>query len=152
MVLSSAFGQAEMAPTAIRSALAQSDHVQGAPGRTLALNRVLIEPGAKLALHHHLGTQVARVQAGVLTYSVERGAVEVYQGASDQDPETVRSIKAGQTARVQAGQWLVEEPSDFHRAANNGSAPIVIYLATLLETGAPPATPASLPSNARQGR
>jgi quercetin dioxygenase-like cupin family protein len=147
-VLSSAFGQSEVPPTAIRKALAQSDQVQGAPGRTLALSQVVVEPGAKLALHHHLGTQVAHIQSGVLTYTVQSGGVVVYRGEADQQPKTVRSIKAGQTARIRAGQWIVEQPSDIHRAANSGSTPVVIYLATLLKTGAPPATPVSLPATA----
>jgi quercetin dioxygenase-like cupin family protein len=144
-VLPAAFGQSKAAPGAVRSALAQTDHVQGAPGRTLVLSRVVVEPGAKLALHHHLGTQVAQVQSGALTYTVRRGAVVVREGESDQHPRTVRSIAAGQTARIGAGQWIVEQPSDIHQAANRGQDPVVIYLATLLKAGAPPATPVTLP-------
>jgi len=147
-VLPSAVGQTEVAPTAIRNALAETDRVQGAPDRTLVLSRVLVEPGAKLALHHHLGTQVARIQSGTLTYTVRQGSVVVRRGESDQDPETVRSIDAGQTARIRAGQWIVEQPSDIHQAANRGSTPVVIYLATLLKKGAPPATPVTPPGSA----
>jgi quercetin dioxygenase-like cupin family protein len=144
-LLPGAFGQTKAAPTAIRNALAQTDHVQGAPHRTMVLSRVTVEPGAKLALHHHLGTQVARIQSGVLTYTGRRGSVVVRRGESDQQPETVRAIKPGQTAAIAAGQWIVEQPSDIHQAANNGSAPVVIYLATLLKAGAAPATPVTLP-------
>ena len=39
-VLTSAFGQSEQAPTAVRNALAQTDRVQGAPNRTMVLSRV----------------------------------------------------------------------------------------------------------------
>lgn len=141
-----AFGDSSQEPTAIRNALAQTDQVQGAPKRTLILSRVVVEPGAKLALHHHLGTQVARIQAGVLTYTVRSGAVVVRRGESDQQPQVVRSIDAGQTGRISAGQWIVEQPSDIHQAANRGSTPVVIYLATLLKKGAPPATSVSSPS------
>lgn len=144
MVLPAAFGQSEAAPTAVRNALAQSDQVQGAPDRTLVLSRVVVQPGAKLALHHHLGTQVARIQGGVLTYTVRRGSVIIRTGESDQNPVTVRKIAAGQTARILAGQWIVEQPSDIHEAANRGTTPVVIYLATLLKKGAAPATPVSL--------
>lgn len=144
-VLPGAFGQSQVAPTAIRNALAETSQVQGAPQRTLVLSRVEVEPGAELALHHHLGTQVAHIEAGTLTYTVRRGSVVVREGESDQDPRTVRAIKAGQTARIKTGQWIVEQPSDIHEAANRGSAPVVIYLATLLETGAPSATPVTLP-------
>jgi quercetin dioxygenase-like cupin family protein len=144
-LLPAAFAQTETAPTAVRNALAESSKVQGAADRTMVLSRVLVEPGAKLALHHHLGTQVARVQAGTLTYTVRRGSVVVRRGESDQDPQTVRTIKAGQTANIRAGQWIVEQPSDIHEAANRGSTPVVIYIATLLKTGAPPASPVKLP-------
>jgi quercetin dioxygenase-like cupin family protein len=140
-IFSSALGQSGKEPTAVRSALAQSTKVQGAPDRTLVLSRVLVEPGAKLALHHHLGTQVARVMSGVLTYTVRHGSVTVRKGEADGEPVRVRTIAAGQTGRIGAGQWIVEQPSDIHEARNGGSAPVVIYLATLLKTGAPPATP-----------
>jgi quercetin dioxygenase-like cupin family protein len=144
-VLPGAFAQTKVAPTAIRNALAQTAKVQGAPGRTLVLSRVEVEPGAKLALHHHLGTQVAHVEAGTLTYTIREGSVVVRKGESDQSPSTVRKIAAGQTGAIHSGQWIVEQPSDIHEAANNGGVPVVIYLATLLKTGAPAATPVTLP-------
>jgi quercetin dioxygenase-like cupin family protein len=134
---------APSAPEAKRDALAQTTKVQGAPGRELVLSRVVVPAGAKLALHHHLGTQVARVESGVLTYTVEQGSVVVRSGQSDASPTVVRTIKAGQTGTIKAGQWIVEQPSDIHRAANNGSEPVKIYIATLLKAGAPPATPVS---------
>lgn len=139
--LPGAFAQTEAAPTVVRNALAQSAKVQGAPDRTMVLSRVEVAPGAKLALHHHLGTQISHVEAGTLTYTVRQGSAVVRAGEADQSPRLVRKIEAGQTARIKAGQWLVEQPSDIHEAANNGGVPVVIYLATLLKTGAPPATP-----------
>jgi quercetin dioxygenase-like cupin family protein len=142
IVWQSAVGQSDE-PTAIRNALAQTDKAQGAPNRTMVLSRVVVEPGAVLALHHHLGTQVARIQSGVLTYTVEHGSVVVRRGESDQRPQLVQKIAAGQTGRIAAGQWIVEQPSDIHRATNKGSTPVVIYLATLLQKGAPPSTPVS---------
>jgi quercetin dioxygenase-like cupin family protein len=144
-VLPGAFAQTKAAPGAVRNALAQTGAVQGAPGRDLVLSRVVVDPGAKLALHHHLGTQVARIQSGTLTYTVRRGAAVVRSGESDQEPPLVRTIKSGQTGQIRAGQWIVEQPSDIHEAANRGSAPVVIYLATLLEADAAPATPVTLP-------
>ncbi len=134
---------ATSAPEAKRDAMAQTARVQGAPQRELVLSRVVVPAGAKLALHHHLGTQVARIEAGVLTYTVQQGSVVVSRGQSDADPTVVRTIEAGQTGRIEAGEWIVEQPSDIHRAANNGSKPVVIYLAILLKAGAPPATPVS---------
>ncbi len=144
-VLPGAFAETKAAPAVLRNALAQTSKVQGAPGRTMVLSRVGVAPGARLALHHHLGTQISHVESGVLTYTVRRGTAAVRTGESDQNPKLVRKIETGQTAKIRAGQWLVEQPSDIHEAANRGSSPVVIYLATLLEPGAPPATPVTLP-------
>lgn len=143
-ILPGAFARKAEAPV-VRNALAQTSNVKGAPKRTMVLSRVKVAPGATLALHHHRGTQISRVVAGVLNYTVERGSATVREGEADQQPRLVRRVEAGQTARIHAGQWLVEQPSDIHRAANRGAAPVVIYLATLLETGAPPSTPVTLP-------
>ena len=144
-LLPGAFGDSMATPTVVRNAWAQTGTVQGASGRTLVLSRVVVKPGAKIALHHHLGTQVARVAAGVLTYKVREGSVVVRKGDSEH-PVKVRMIKAGQAGHIQPGQWLVEQPSTVHEAANNGTTPVVIYIATLLKTGAPPSTPVTLPS------
>jgi quercetin dioxygenase-like cupin family protein len=128
--------------TVTRTALAQSTKVKAAKGRTLGLSRVTIPAGGSIALHHHEGTQVAYIQSGVLTYSVKSGAVTVMTGTAD-NSTVVRKINAGQTGKITAGQWIVEQPSTIHQAANKGSAKIVIYLSTLLRTGAPPSTPNS---------
>lgn len=143
-LLPTAFGREKAEPTATRNALAQTDRVQGAPGRTMVLSRVTVPAGVQLALHHHLGTQIAHVEAGTLTYTVRQGSAVVWEGESDQNPRKVRTIDAGQSARLRPEQWIVEQPSDVHEAANRGSVPVVLYIATLLRTGAPPSTPVQL--------
>ncbi|MDQ5895359.1 MAG: hypothetical protein QG596_1620 [Actinomycetota bacterium] len=109
----------------------------GAPGRALGLSRVVIQPGAKIPLHLHQGTQLGYIQKGTLTYTVEAGLAKVMTGPGD-DAKLVRPIKAGQTANVKQGQWLIEQPSNHHRAANNGNVPIVILLSNLLLKDAKP--------------
>jgi quercetin dioxygenase-like cupin family protein len=143
IILPTAFGAPAPTPAPSRQAMAQTEHVQGAPGRTMVLSKVTVPAGAKLAVHHHLGTQISRVVAGTLTYTVRRGKAELFEGESE-EPRLVRVITAGKTARIGAGQWLVEQPSDIHQAANRGSSPVVIYLATLLKDGAAPSTPVDL--------
>jgi quercetin dioxygenase-like cupin family protein len=128
--------------TAVRTPLAQSTKVKGAKGKTLGLSRVTIPAGGTIALHHHQGTQVAYIQSGVLNYTVKSGSVTVMSGPAD-DPAVVRKISGGQTGKIHAGQWIVEQPSTIHQAANHGGTKIVIYLSTLLRTGAPPSTPNS---------
>ena len=126
--------------TVVRTPLAQTTKVKGAENRTLGLSRVTIPPGGQIALHHHEGTQVAYVSTGVLTYTVQHGSVTVMRGPAD-EATVVSRISAGSTGRIAAGQWIVEQPGTVHRAANKGKEKIVIYLATLLKTGAPPSTP-----------
>ena len=125
-----------------RTALAESTKVRGASGRTLGLSRVTIPVGGRIALHHHQGTQVAYIQAGILSYTVKSGGVTVSSGPAD-NATVVRKISAGQSGQIRAGQWIVEQPSTVHRAANKGKTKVVIYLATLLRKGAPPSTPNS---------
>ena len=101
----------------------------------------MIQPGTKLDPHHHQGTQLAYIHNGTLTYSVIEGRVKVREGAYDENPRLVREIKAGRTGRIRTGQWIIEQPSDHHYAANKGGERVVIYLATLLKRGAPPSQP-----------
>jgi quercetin dioxygenase-like cupin family protein len=124
-----------------RLALAQSRHVRGAPDHTLGLSKVIIPPGIKLPLHHHEGTQVGYVAHGRLTYTVHRGSAKVKRGLADQHPKLVRKVTAGHTITMHPGEWIIEQPSDHHSAVNKTNKRIVIYLSTLLKTGAPPATP-----------
>ncbi len=109
----------------------------GAPGRALGLSRVVIQPGAKIPLHLHQGTQLGYIQRGTLTYTVESGQAKVMSGPGDTG-KLVRVIKAGQTANVKTGQWLIEQPSNHHKAANHGTEPIVILLSNLLLKNAKP--------------
>jgi quercetin dioxygenase-like cupin family protein len=133
------------APPVVRTALAEASDPVGGAGRTLGLSRVTVQPGAVLALHRHPGTQVAYIARGTLTYSVVRGAVSVRRGAPGSgEVRLVRRIGARQTGRIRAGEWIVERPGTIHHAANRGSERIVIYLATLFRTGAPPAIPFAL--------
>lgn len=135
--LTTAAGQS----TVVRTALAAQTNPVGATGRTLGLSKVTVPAGAQLALHHHTGTQIAYIDKGTLNYTVKTGSVTVRTGAADADPKVVRRIKAGQTGAIKSGQWIVEQPSVIHRAANNGKTRIVIYLATLLPNGDPPSVP-----------
>jgi quercetin dioxygenase-like cupin family protein len=129
-------------PTAQREALAAQNDPTGGKGRTLALSRVTIPAGAQIALHHHAGTQVAYIDKGALTYTVKSGSVTVRKGPADK-PTVVRKIGAGQTGTIRAGQWIVEQPTTIHQAANRGSAAVVVYLSSLFPIGSPPSIPES---------
>jgi quercetin dioxygenase-like cupin family protein len=123
-----------------RQSLAEVKAPPGAPTRTLGLSKVVVMPGAVLPSHHHPGSQLGYVAEGVLTYTVEDGRAKLMTGPGD-DGILVRRLGDGDTVRVKPGQWLVEEQDMVHHARNTGTAPIVIYLATLLRTGEPAAIP-----------
>lgn len=126
--------------TVTRQPLAEAAAPAGAEHRTLGLSKVVVMPGARLDSHHHPGTQLGYVAEGALTYTVETGSARVMSGPGD-DAELVRRIKPGQTVRIRAGQWLVEEQGEVHHARNAGTTPITLWLATLFRTGKPAAIP-----------
>jgi len=131
--------QSGQAPT--REALAQVVKPHGARGRTLGLSRVTIPAHTALAPHRHPGDQIAYIERGTLTYTVRTGVVPIYRGAADASPRVVRSIRAGETGRVHAGEWVVERQGDVHFGANRGRRVVVILLATLFTTGSPASIP-----------
>ncbi len=125
----------------VRTPLAAATNPAGAPGKTLGLSRVTVEPGGRLPLHRHPGTQTAYIAQGALTYTVVTGSVTVRRGDPETGADVVRTIRDGETAVIRAGTWIVERPGTIHRAENAGRARIVIWLATLFRTGAPSAIP-----------
>lgn len=129
-------GHASATAAVVRTVLVESPDPTGAPGRTLGLSRVTVAPGAKLALHRHPGTQIASISRGALTYWVVRGKATVKRG-----DRVVRTITAGQHFTIPTGDSLIEPNGTIHRAANQGSVPIVILIASLFTDGAPPSTP-----------
>jgi quercetin dioxygenase-like cupin family protein len=136
-------GYAVAAGQPTRSDLATAKNPVGGKGRTLGLTRVTIPAGAQLAAHTHPGTEIARIEQGTLTYTVERdGSVPVYRGDAG-SARRLRVIRPGQTARLRAGDWIVEQPGMVHHAANNTGGRVVILLSSLFPNGAPPSTPAS---------
>jgi quercetin dioxygenase-like cupin family protein len=147
-----AAGAAHQPPQATRTMLAQAVDPAGAPGRTLGLACVTIPAHTRLALHRHPGVQLAYVQKGTLTYTVERGAVNVYSGAADQDPRVVRRVAAGETGSVHAGEWVIERPRVVHFGANKGDRPVTILLATLFKNGRPASIPVPPAAAARPSR
>jgi quercetin dioxygenase-like cupin family protein len=101
----------------------------------LALARVTIMPGAEIPMHYHVGTQIASIVQGTLTYTVFTGEVLLYRNGAD--PNHPHVIQPGETVQLATGDTVVETPESDHRAINKGTAPVVIYLSTLFPAGAP---------------
>ncbi len=107
-----------------------------APGQELYLQRVTIAPGAKLVEHFHQGTQVARVESGVLTYDIASGSATVVHANGKSE-----TVAAPKTVKLRPRESLVETQGLVHHGSNAGKKPVVIELAALLQQGAPLATP-----------
>ena len=107
-----------------------------APGQRLYLQRVTIQPGARLDTHYHDGTQVARVVQGTLTYDIVEGTAEVARKDG-----TVETFTAPDSITLESGDALTETSDLVHFGSNGGDEPVVVLLAALLADGAPLATP-----------
>jgi quercetin dioxygenase-like cupin family protein len=101
----------------------------------LALARVTIMPGAEIPQHYHVGTQIASIVQGTLTYTVFTGEVLFYRHG--EDPSNPYHIQVGETVQIAVGDTVVETPGSHHQAINKGTAPVVIFLSTLFPAGAP---------------
>jgi quercetin dioxygenase-like cupin family protein len=107
------------------------------PGQELTLQRVTVQPAAKLPTHFHEGTQVAYVEAGVLTYTVETGTLKLTRKGAAQPTD----VTGPATVKLVPGDGIIENAAVVHHAENKGTKPVVIVLAALLRAGAPLATP-----------
>jgi quercetin dioxygenase-like cupin family protein len=121
----------------VREVLA-SDQPASAPGQELQLVRYIIPPNTRLATHTHPGVQLARIESGVLTYTVVHGEVPITRASGAGTPGPVEVLRDGQTTKLHPGDWVVERPGVVHYGWNQGSEPVVILATTLLTEGAPP--------------
>ncbi|MBA2276603.1 MAG: cupin domain-containing protein [Chloroflexia bacterium] len=127
-------------PAVVRAVLA-AELPATAPGQELQLVRYVIQPDTRLATHVHPGTQIASIEAGVLTYTVLTGEVPVTRAVAGGTPTPVETVRAGQTTRLHPGDAVIERPGVVHFGANKGAEPVVILAATLLTAGQSAAIP-----------
>jgi quercetin dioxygenase-like cupin family protein len=129
-------------PVTVREVLA-TGQPPAAPGQTLDLVRYTIPPGTTLSVHIHPGMQIAWVASGELTYHVLKGEVQIGRAAnaSAGAPGSPEILAAGESTILYQGDWVVEVPGAVHYGENLGSAPLVLWAATLLQTEEPAAIP-----------
>jgi oxalate decarboxylase/phosphoglucose isomerase-like protein (cupin superfamily) len=102
----------------------------GAVGRTLTLARYTIAPGAALSPHIHPGVQMASIESGTLTYTVESGTATVRRAGST-EPE---AITGPNTTTLGPGDSVTELGDMVHFGANDTDAPVVILAALLTDS------------------
>ena len=110
------------------------------PGDALELVRYTIPAGSQLPAHTHPGMQVARIESGTLHYTVLVGEVPV-TWAPESDPGLPTAVTAGSgEVAIGPGDAFVEAAGVAHYGRNAGPEPVVILVASLFTSGAPPAT------------
>lgn len=103
----------------------------GADGRKLSLVRYHIAPGAKLKPHVHPGVQMARIESGTLTYTIESGTALVRRSGSDTDTKVTGPTKI----TLQTGDSVIERGDMVHFGENRSTKPLVIIATLLTEDG-----------------
>ncbi len=103
-----------------------------APGFTMYLYRVEIPAGFAIDAHQHPGQQMARIEAGTLTYTVLDGEVEIGRDSST----PTETVEATVTVDIEAGDSIFEPAGMVHEARNDGDGPVVILASSLFPTGA----------------
>jgi oxalate decarboxylase/phosphoglucose isomerase-like protein (cupin superfamily) len=116
----------------VRDVLAAQADPPGAPGRTLTLIRYRIAPGAKLSPHIHPGIQLAAIESGTLTYTVEQGTATVTRGASTGPTE---QVSAPATITLGPSDTVSEVDGMVHFGQNDTTEPVVILATLLTEDG-----------------
>jgi quercetin dioxygenase-like cupin family protein len=108
-----------------------------APGETLQLLQLTLDPGVTIAMHHHPGPVIITVVSGEFTTSfAESSAVITRAGAAaDATPEAVDS---GEEYILNAGDTVAYDANTMgHVMKNAGTEPLVLVASVLFETGQP---------------
>ena len=113
-----------------RDILATDADPPGAPGRTLTLVRYAIAPGAQLSPHVHPGVQLASIESGSLTYTVETGTATVKRASG-----ATEEVTGPSTTILGPGDAVTETGDMVHFGANQTGGPVVILATLLTEDG-----------------
>ena len=127
----------------VKDVLGQVDDPPGAPDSMLTLIRYTIPPGAKLAPHIHPGVQLARIESGTLSYTIEKGTATVRRAGAATDEQ----VAAPATITLEPGDTVTELDGMVHFGANETDAPIVIVATLLTTDGKDLAVPVTDPAN-----
>ncbi|MEB3225975.1 MAG: cupin domain-containing protein [Synechococcus sp.] len=107
---------------------------EAAPNQILELVRYEIPPFATLPPHIHPGLQIARVEFGLLTYSVVEGTALITKADGTQE-----TLTAGQKTLLKPGDAVTELEGMVHFGQNETPDPVILLATSLLATNQPKA-------------
>lgn len=129
-------------PAAVVATIYGQGEPPNAPGQVLTQYHVTVPPGAAIAPHQHPGMQIGRVTSGELTYTVDKGAVTVFDGtASPGGTVASKQVAAPATITLTPGTTISEREGMVHQAKNNGSQPVELDLSIITPKGEPLSIP-----------
>jgi len=114
----------------VKDVLAEMVDPPGGTGSTLTLIRYTIAPGAQLSPHIHPGVQLASIESGTLTYTVESGTAVVHRADGTEEPVTGPAVTT-----LGPGDAVQETGDMLHFGANDTAEPVVILATLLTENG-----------------
>jgi len=111
-----------------------------APGELLELVRYTIPAGTQLPAHTHPGMQAATIVSGTLQYTVLVGEVPITRAPGGDPTAPAAATAGGGEVAIGPGDAFVEAAGVVHFGRNAGPEPVVILVASLFTSGAPPAS------------
>ena len=104
---------------------------------TLALVRVLFDPGGSLGAHNHPGTLAVAVESGSLGYTLLEDVETVITRAATEDTEAVdEPVTVGEEVALDPGDAFIDA-NRVHSATNLSDGQTTVLIAGLVETGEP---------------
>jgi quercetin dioxygenase-like cupin family protein len=105
----------------------------GTGGRTLLLQRIVIQPGVEIPSHQHPADLVYVIESGTFSFTVLEGSVELTRRATG----ATETVAVGTEVVLEAGDAMFEGEGAVHVARNAGPEPVVILLAGVVDEAQP---------------
>jgi quercetin dioxygenase-like cupin family protein len=105
----------------------------GTGGRTLVLQRIVVQPGVEIPSHHHPADLAYVIESGAFGFTVREGSVELTRGKTG----ATETVAVGTEVVLEAGDAMFEGEGVVHVARNAGTEPVVILLAGVVDEAQP---------------
>lgn len=105
----------------------------GTGGRTLVLQRIVIQPGVEVPRHRHPADLAYVIESGIFNFTVLEGSVELTHRGTG----ATESVGVGTEVVLEAGDAMFEGEGTVHVARNAGTEPVVILLAGVVDEELP---------------
>jgi quercetin dioxygenase-like cupin family protein len=108
-----------------------------APGETLQLLRLTLDPGVTISMHHHPGPVIISVISGQFTTSFAQSSAVVTRAGASADA-TPEPVDAGEDYVLNPGDTVSYDANTMgHIMKNEGTEPLVLIASVLFEDGQP---------------